>query len=254
MRQPLSVRYAALGAYSKNFTDIFSAASNQASLANLKTGAAGVYGERRFMMDELSGYTAIIAVPSSSGTFGLQADYFGSSSFNETELGFIYARKLSAGMDIGTKFNYHTVRVAGYGNASAVNFDLGLICHLTETLHSGIHVYNPIGSKLGKTGVEKLASIYSFGLGYEASEKFFISTELVKHEDRPVSVNAALHYNLHTKIFIRTGISTGNENSFGSIGYNVGFGRIDINAAYHPQLGFTPGMLLLINLKKPAEE
>lgn len=254
VRQPLSIRYAALGGYSKNFSDIFSATSNQASLAGLKTGAFGVYGERRFMLNELTGYTAIIAAPSPSGTFGFEADYFGSSSFNETELGFIYARKISTGIDIGGKFNYHIVRVAGYGNISAINFDIGAIFHLTEKLHSGVHVYNPASSKLGKTGSEKLASIYSFGVGYEASDKLFISTEIVKHEDQPIGVSAGFQYNLQTKVFIRTGISTANDNSFASIGLNVGFGRIDINTAYHPQLGFTPGILLLINFKKPAEE
>ncbi|MCW3110936.1 MAG: hypothetical protein JWQ09_5442, partial [Segetibacter sp.] len=209
VKQPLSIRYAALGAYSKNFSDIFSATSNQASLSTLKSGAFGVYGERRFMLNELNGYTAIAAVPTPSGTIGLQVDYFGSSSFNESQLGFMYARKISTQVDIGAKFNYHMVRVPGYSTATAVNFEAGAIFHVTERLHSGIHVYNPASSKLGKTGSEKLASVYRFGVGYEASERLFVSTEIEKHEDRPIGINAGLQYNLHTRIFIRSGISTG---------------------------------------------
>jgi hypothetical protein len=254
VRQPLSIHYASLGAYSKNFSDVFSATSNQASLAGLNTGAFGVYGERRFMLDELKGYSAIVAVPTPSGTIGFQADYFGSSPFNETQLGIMYGRKITSQIDVGVKFNYHSVRMAGYGTASAVNVEGGAIFHLTDKLHSGIHFYNPGGSKLGKTGLEKLASIYLFGLGYEASERLFISTEIIKHEDQPIGVNAGLQYNLQTRVFIRTGISTTNNNSYASVGLNIGFGRIDINMAYHPQLGFTPGILLLINFKKPAEE
>ena len=254
VKQPLSVHYAALGAYSKNFSDIFSATSNQASLAGLKTTAFAVFGERRFMLNELAAYSAIIATPISSGTFGLQADYFGSSYFNETELGAMYARKLSAAIDIGGKFNYHMIKVAGYGTASSVNFEVGAIFHLTEKLHSGIHVYNPASSKLGKTGAEKLASVYSFGFGYEASEKVFLSTEIVKREDQPIAVNTGFQYNLHPRLFIRSGVSTAGDNSYVSVGLNIGFGRIDINTAYHPQLGFTPGILLLVNFKKAAEE
>lgn len=254
VRQPLSIHYAALGAYSKNFSDIFSATTNQASLATLKAAAFGVYGERRFMLDELNSYAAIVAIPTPSGAIGLQADYFGSSSFNESQLGLIYARKVTSQVDVGVKFNYHAVSVQGYGTATAVNFEAGAIFHVTEKLHTGIHVYNPASSKLGKAGSEKLASVYKFGLGYEVSERLFISAEIVKHEDQPVGVHAGLQYNLHPRLFIRTGISTADDNSYVGVGLNVGFGRIDVNAAYHPQLGFTPGFLLLLNFKKPAEE
>ncbi|MDB5248212.1 MAG: hypothetical protein JWQ40_2606 [Segetibacter sp.] len=254
VRQPLSVRYAGLGAYSKNFSDIFSATSNQASLAQLKSAGFGVYGERRFMLEELNGYSAVIAVPTSSGTIGFQGDYFGSAAFNESQLGFLYARKITAQVDIGVKFNYHTVRIAGYGTASAINFEGGAIFHLTDKLHTGIHVYNPTSSKLGKTGSEKLASVYRFGVGYEASEKVFLSTEIVKQEDQQVSVNAGLQYNLHERVFIRTGISTLGNNSYVGIGLQLGFARIDLNTAYHPQLGFTPGLLLLINFKQAEKE
>lgn len=254
VRQPLSIHYAALAAYSKNFSDLFSATTNQASLASLKSGAFAVYGERRFMLNELTGYTSIVAVPTSSGSIGLQADYFGSSYFNQSQLGLIYARKISSQVDVGVKFNYHMVKVPGYGTASAVNFEAGALFHLTDKLHTGIHVYNPAGSKLGKTGLEKLASVYRFGLGYEASERLFLSTEIIKHEDEAVGVNAGLQYKLHTRIFIQTGISTGSNNSYVGVGVNVGFGRIDVNTAYHPQLGFTPGILLLINFKQPSDE
>jgi hypothetical protein len=254
VRPSFSNRYAAAGAYSKNFSDVFSATSNQASLAGLKTGAFGVYGERRFMLEDLANYTSIVAVPTTSGTFGLQVDYLGTSFFNAAELGIIYARKVSAAVDLGVKFNYHTVRIAGYGNVSALNFDLGAIFHLTEKLHSGIHIYNPSGSELGKTGSEKLESIYSCGLGYEASEKLFISTAIIKREDRPACIIVGLQYNLHPKAFIRAGISANTDNSYAGIGLNVGFARVDLNTSYHPQLGFTPGILLLFNFKKPAEE
>lgn len=254
VRQRLSVQYAFPGAYSKNFLDLFSATTNLACLANLKVGAFAVYGERRFMLSDLAGYSAIMAVPTASGTFGFQADYFGSRLFNESQLGFAYARKINAVLDLGAKFNYHAVKVAGYNHLSVANFELGTIFHLTEKLHSGIHVYNPVSSSLGKSGMEKLGSVYSFGMGYEASEKVFIVTEIVKRENVPVTINAGLQYNLHQKLFIRCGLSSALQTTYASVGLNVGFARVDISASYHHQLGFTPGILLLIHLKKPPEE
>ena len=254
VRQPLTVRYAGLGAYSKNFVDPFSATINQASVAQLKTGGFGVYGERRFMLQDMSAFTAVVALPTKSGTFGFQGDYFGSAAFNENQLGFLYARKITNQIDAGIKFNYHAVRIPGYGSATSVNFEAGIVFHLTDQLHTGLHVYNPTSSALGKSGDEKLASVYRFGLGYEASSKVFVSTEIVKQEDQPVNVNAGLQYNVHEKVFLRVGISTEASNSYFGVSLQLAYARVDINAAYHPQLGFTPGLLLLLNFKKPAKD
>lgn len=254
VRQRLNINYATAGAYSKKFSDIFSAASNPAALAGLKAGSVGLYGERRFMLKELSRFSTLVAVPTASGTIGLQVDYFGSSFFTQSEIGIMYARKLSGAIDVGGKFNYHRVQIAGYGNISAVNFEGGAIFHLSENVHTGIHVYNPGNSTLGKTASEKLASVYALGLGYEVSDKLFIGGEIIKPEDVNIGVKATLQYHLEKMFFIRTGLSTINNNSFASAGLNTGFGRIDLNISYHPQLGFTPGILLLINFKKSEEE
>ena len=254
IKRPLAASYPGPGAYSKNFSDIFSATSNQASLAQLKTAAGGVYGERRFLLEELNSYTAVVAIPTSSGVFGLQSDYFGSAAFNESQLGVSYARKITDYIDVGTKFNYYAVRIAGYQNVASVNFEAGAIVHVTGNLHAGIHVYNPAGSRLGKYEDQKLASVYRMGLGYEISEMLFVSTELVKQQSEQISVNAGLQYNLQKNIFIRTGISTLTNNSYAAVAVQLSFARIDVNSSYHPQLGFTPGLLLLFNLKKEDKD
>jgi hypothetical protein len=253
VRQPLSIRYAGLGAYSKNFVDVFSGTSNTAALAQLKTGGFGVYGERKFLLEELNQFSSVIAVPTRQGTFAVQGDYFGFSSFNESQLGLAYGRIIASNVDIGVKFNYHTVGVAGYGNASAINFEAGTIFHITDKVHTGLHVYNPLSSKLGKNSNEQLASIYKAGIGYEPSKRVFISTEIVKQEDQRVNVNVGLQYNIQENLFLRGGISTLTSNSYAGLGLMLGIFRIDVNAAYHPQLGFTPGVLLLFNFKKPEQ-
>lgn len=254
VRQPLSVRYAGLGAYSKNFVDIFSGTNNQAALAQINSGGFGVYGERRFLMEELNQFTAMAAMPTRSGTFAVQADYFGFSDFNENQIGLAYARSVAANVDVGVKFNYHSVQAGTYGNASALNFEAGTIFHLTESLHTGLHVYNPFSSKLGKNSGEQLAAIYKVGIGYEPSNRVLVSAEIVKQEDEPVNVNAGLQYNLHEKAFIRGGISTLTNNSYLGVGFQLGVVRLDVNTAYHPQLGFTPGLLILVNFKKDTKE
>lgn len=248
------MRYTGLGAYSKNFVDIFSGTSNQAALAQIKSGGFGVYGERRFLLEDMNQYSAIVALPTQSGTFALQGDYYGFSQFNESQIGLAYARKIAGQVDVGLKLNYHTIAIAGYGNSTAVNFEAGTIFHLTEKLHAGFHIYNPFSSKFSKNSSEKLASILKSGLGYEVSQKFFISAEFVKQEDVPVNINIGFQYNLQQSVILRGGIATATNNSFAGVGFLLGQLRIDVNAAYHPQLGFTPGVLLLYNFKKADKE
>jgi hypothetical protein len=253
VRSPVSSAYIGLGAYSNNHIDVFSFHANQASLAKLKRASAGIYGEKRFLLNELGLYDAAIAIPTSSGNFGIDARYYGFADYNESQVGLAYARSLGTKVDVGVQFNYYNVRIAGYGNAPSVNFEIGTILHLTDKLNAGLHAYNPIESKLGKNEEEKLASIYSAGLGYEASEKFFICVEIEKEEDRPVNVNAGLQYKFLPQLLARAGISAATSTLYLGIGFGWKSMRLDATASYHPQLGITPGLLLIFAHSKKAE-
>lgn len=242
--------YPALGAYSKQSADQFSFIINPAALSNLRQSGAGVYSERRFLLNAFSQYTAVAGFQTNSGTFGLQADYFGYSHYNETQIGLGYGRSLGSKIDVGVKFNYYHLRIPAYSSAAAFHFEAGVLMHLSEKLHAGFSVFNPVGGVLNKTANEKIASVYRGGLGYEASEKFFISAELVKEENRNPGVNAAFQYILVKQLLLRAGINTVNTESFAGVGLKFGQFRVDVAAAYHPQLGLSPAVMLLYDFKQ----
>src|SRR5205814_3599184 len=125
VRSLISSAYIGLGAYSNNHIDVFSFHANQAALAQLNNVAVGIYGEKRFLLNELGLYDAAVAVPTSSGNFGIDARYYGFADYNESQVGLAYARSLGSKVDVGIQFNYYSVRVTGYGNASSVNFEIG---------------------------------------------------------------------------------------------------------------------------------
>lgn len=249
LRQPVSAVYVGLGAYSTEQNDVFSFTNNQAALAQVKSPSVGVYGERRFMLTETSVYSAALSVPSSLGNFGVNIKYLGFKNFNESQLGLAYGRSLGKKVDIGIQFNYYGYRVPSYNSASTVNFEIGALVHLTDKLNAGVHVYNPVGGKFSKTD-EKLTSAYKFGLGYDASEKFFISTELVKEEDFPVNLNAGMQYRFAKQLFARVGIASATSVSYAGVGLAWSNLRLDISASCHPQLGISPGLLLIVNFGK----
>lgn len=254
LRRPLAAPYIGLGAYSINHADAFSFTANQAALSQLKSPAIGVYGERRFLLAETNMYSVVGVLPTKQGNFGLQADYFGFKNYNESQLGIAYARPLGSKLDIGIKFNYYSYRIPGYENSSAVNFEIGAIAHLTNQFHVGIHLYNPVGGTLSKTNNEKLGSIYKFGVGYEPSDNFLLSAEIVKQEDLPVNVNAGVQYNFAKQFFARAGIASENESPYAGAGISWNNIRLDLSASYHPQLGFSPGLMVIVNFKSKEIE
>ena len=250
VRRPVGAVYTGLGAYSNNHVDVFSFSNNQASLAQMKNASVGTYGERRFMLNELSLYQFAVAVPTNSGNFGVHAGYYGFSDYNESQMGLAYARKLGNKVDIGVQFNYNGIQLSGYGNSSAVNFEIGTVFHLTDKLNAGFHTYNPIGGKYGKNSEEKLASVYTVGLGYEASDNFLISAEIEKEENQTVNVNGGIQYKILPQFMIRAGIVTNTSILYGGASLFLKSFRLDVVASYHPQLGVTPGLLLIYDFKK----
>ena len=253
VRRPVAALYTGLGAYSINHADVFSFTNNQAALAQLKNASSGVYGERRFLLNDLSLYHLAVAVPTNSGNFGFKTGYFGFNEYNESQMGLAYARKLGSKVDIGVQFNYNAIRINSYGNASAINFEIGTILHLTGNLNAGLHAYNPIGAKFGKDGEEELASVYTMGLGYDASDIFFVSAEIEKEENQPVNINVGLQYKIIPQLLLRGGIKTNTSSLYAGAGLFLKAIRLDITTSIHPELGITPGLLLICNFPESAK-
>jgi hypothetical protein len=253
LRYSLAQPYISLSAYSSKQNDALSFTGNQGALAQLKSAGVGVFGERRFMLSETSAYTLGASLPTRLGNFGIQVNYAGFKNFNENKIGLAYARKLGKLVDVGVQFNYYGYRIPAYGNASTINFEIGTMLHLTDKLNAGLHVYNPVGGKLGKTREEKLASAYKLGLGYDASDKFFISGEIIKEEDKAVNVIAGLQYQFAKQFFVKAGFISESTTAYAGAGVAWKNLRLDISSGYHPQLGFSPGLLLIMNFKPKAE-
>ncbi len=253
LRYSLAQPYISLSAYSVQQNDALSFTGNQAALATTKYAGIGVFGEQRFMLKETSAYTLAAAVPTRLGNFGIQINYAGFKNFRENKIGLAYARKLGKLVDVGVQFNYYGYSIPSYGKASAINFEIGAMFHLTDKLNAGIHVYNPVGGRLGKNSQEKIASAYKIGLGYDASDKFFISSEIIKEEDKAMNVIAGLQYQFAKQFFAKAGFVSESASFYAGAGVGWKNLRLDISSSYHPQLGFSPGILFIMHFKSKAE-
>lgn len=244
LRRPLAAM-AGPSAYSHKQADVLSFIANQAALATLQQFSATIYMERRFGMPELTNYTIVTGLPTKHGNIGVALHRNGFSEYNENSLGLTYARRLGTRVNVGVQFNYHDRQLAGYGHVSMINAEAGVVWHLSEKLHAGMHVINAGAAR--SVNEEKLPSLYTFGCGYETGNKFFTGIEIIKEEDQPVTVNVLLQYRFIQNCMAAFGISTATSSVWiGARFYWRSF-QIGVTASHHNQLGITPGLLFGLN-------
>lgn len=254
VHSPIISHYPSSGAYSYNFRDAFSIISNIGALSMLQSGNAGVYGERKFMLAETGMYTAIVTLPVSPGNFALQTDYFGYQSFQESQIGLAYGIPLNETTGISAKINYYTIRIPTYFHLSTVNFELGTVIQISDQLHTGISIYNPLNSSLGKNSGQRIASVYKTGLGYEVSPSFLTQLEVIKEKDKDVTIHGSLQYKPLPQIFARAGYLTDRSSGYFGVGYLYKGLRADFSFSFHQQLGLSPGLLLLYQFNQNAKK
>ena len=231
----------AMGDASVTFRDINSAFSNQAGLAFLDGMSFTVFGEQRFLLAEIGSYSAALAYPTNSGTFGLVLNYFGYENYNEQKIGLAYARKLFEGVAIGAQVDYLGTRIPEYGSAGKVTFEVGVQADLLENFIVGAHIFSPIRTQLTDDEIDVIPTQLNVGIAYLPVEKVTLIIELEKDFDYTASFKGGIEYQLVDELSLRVGVGTNpTQNGFG-IGIHLGKLDIDIAAAYHQLLGFTPG-------------
>jgi hypothetical protein len=246
-RYPLNVFQATT--YSQHHTNAFSFSANQAALAYSSTIMAGIFSERQFMLKELSFYQVAATLPTRSGNFGITGTYVGNISNTETEVGLAYGRKLSNNIAIGGQFNYYTQRIPQYYTSGAFSIEAGVVLKINDQVQAGFHIYNPNGSKVAKTE-ERLPAIYTVGFGYEPSDRFMLSGEVLKIEDEKVNFRALAGYQFDKRLYARLGVNTAQAVYTVAGGVQLSNLSLEVMTAVHPQLGITPGLAILFQQKE----
>ncbi|MFN3916890.1 MAG: hypothetical protein ACK4K0_04025 [Flavobacteriales bacterium] len=242
---------AAQGGSSLFMSDAFSFYNNQAGLVWVSAAEAGVFVENRFLVNELNRAGGVFVLPTEkSGVFGFGFSSFGYSLYSRSKVGFAYARQLGSNISGGVQLNYHRLRFGNnYGNKGVPSVDLGMQALLTKELAFAFQLINPTQSKITDAPEERIPTILRIGLGYRASEKTLITSEVEKDMFYPASVKAGIEYLAGERIFFRAGISSNPNRAAFGFGLLLKSVRIDFASQYHQVLGFTPTFNLSYNFK-----
>ena len=71
--------------------------------------------------------------------------------------------------------------------------------------------------------------------------------EIIKEEDVPININTGIQYNWMKQFFFRLGIATETASSYIGIGFSLKSLQFEVMGSYHPQLGFSPGLMLIFH-------
>jgi hypothetical protein len=240
---PAAVR---TGAYNNFTPHALSFTVNQGVLGLTKRFAASLYGEKQFLLRELSFYHVGVVQPAGTGAFGLQMAYAGDADYNALKTGLAYGRMLGNHIGAGIQFNYWNQHIRGYGNAAQVTVEGGLLFHFSDAFQAGLQVCNPMGMQLQK-GNESVPAIYTIGANYQPSQNITLTTELIKTDQLPVAVQAGAAYKFAPTFWAAAGVSSGTAAFYIDAGYQLHDFNIQVIGSVHPQLGFSPALLLTYN-------
>ena len=246
MLQETAPDVAAIGAYSSTPALALNFGVNQAALGSMRHFAAAVYGEKRFLLQELSTYHVAVVRPAGDGAFGVHVFYSGSADYNTMKTGFAYGRNLGKHISLGVQFDYWNQHIRGYGNEGQVSIEAGVIAHVSDVLHVGFQLSNPATIVMNKWN-QKLPRKYAIGVGYQPSQLITLVAELIETAKQPLAINATIEYHMAPKVWAKAGINSYTKTFFIAGGFQLTDFTIEVVGSVHPQLGLSPGVLLAYN-------
>jgi hypothetical protein len=238
---PLLTAVAGASGYHPADQDAWGVLCNPASVAHTRDFTVGIYGERKFLLEGLQQFCGVVALPLPLSGLGLQLDYSGSFRMNETAFGMVYGRRLGDRMAAGLRFRYYGLRVPGHVRASALWAEAGVTYKLSERIYTGFSWSYATPYRLEKNEPPLFQS-YRMGVGYEVSSRLYLMSEWLKHSRQDMQGSFVVRYVFEEGFRLRLGLNTLTAQPV--IGAGIFWQKtwFDIMVAYHPYLGFTPGV------------
>lgn len=232
----------ALGLSGVTHQGVWAAFHNASGLSSVESFQVGLTHHSRYFINAVSQQGLAIAIPlQDQSAIGISVSRYGYEYYNEQKAALAYARQFGNHVSASLQFDYLLLSISeNYGKRSAFTAEAGLQAKLSENLLLGIHLYNPLSTKVADFNQEKAPVIFSGGLRYFANDKVNVILESSKDVDFPAQLHAGIEYHIIDPLILRTGIAT--QSTLFTFGASVVFTdwSIDASALYDQILGFSP--------------
>jgi hypothetical protein len=192
-------------------------------------------------LHELTDISASFSAPLPFGAAAAGIHRFGYDLYSEYRISTAYKKQLDS-VHAGIVIAYHHVTIGGgYGSAGAAGISAGIGIELTQNIHLGIRSGYLNRPKLGNSD-EPVTSAASAGFRYIISERAYLTGDIVKEPNFPLSGRAGFELQLSDAFCLRSGLSDQPSiYSFG-VGYNTGAFAVNLGVQQNALLGLSAAM------------
>lgn len=214
--------------------------SNPASL-QANHHVVGFYSQRNYGISELTDVAVSGSSPTNFGIMGVGIHSFGGDLYKETRIRLAYARIMGS-VKFGAVVNYNMISFGGgYGNASALGIDLGILVMVAKDVTLGARTTN-INQPAYDGEDEYLPRELALGIACQLEEALDLYVDVVKDVRFPVSIRGGVEIHVIEGLKGRVGVMSEPDTYSVGIGYQVDAWEVNLGFQKHGYLGISPGL------------
>jgi len=241
-------------AVSNNIVDATSLLSNQAAGLAIEGLNYGVIAEKKYLLSELNQLIFFGSKNYGKNAVTIIQDYNGFSESYCMQTSFGFTKYISDNTSLGLRFNYLLRHIEGSLNNKSIGGEISLKQKLTKDLQTGLILINPqsIFSKKNSP-LSSNEYCYKWGLLYDVSKQFYVFLDFIKTEREQLGIIGGCKYNFIKGVDAMYSFSVQEMSNRLSIGFNLNKMKIKLMSSFHPQLGYSPSLMLLSNLNSKID-
>ncbi|WP_443947196.1 hypothetical protein ACJVDH_08805 [Pedobacter sp. AW1-32] len=240
----LGSRLTAMGNNDTSVPDVWALQGNGAAITEIKQTTVSLNYLRYLFSNELSAQSFAMVIPLRNNFLGIHLQRYGFSEYNESKMGFTYAKKFNQ-LSFALTANYHQLTIKNYGSATAVSVDAGALYTFNNQFIIGGYIKNPFRQNYFATNLTtEILTSYTVGFSYIASDKVMLATSISNTRQQAVDSRFGLEYKIHTTLSLRCGTSLKPFKQYGGIGLNYKKIAFDFAVANDNNLGYLPQISL----------
>lgn len=193
---------------------------------------------RPFGIGQLARTRAVLVEPFPAASLALSAERFGFELYREVSFGFSAALHLVRGWDGGLTIRSHHLSIAGYGTATALGIDAGLLVELTDDACAGFSARNINAPAIGAAR-ERLPQVLSLGASYSPFAAVRMTVDVVKDVRYPLELHAGFEYAPADPLLLRAGSGTEPSSFHAGVALRVSPVEALYGYSSHAELGGT---------------
>ncbi len=233
--------------------DEWSLLNNVGGLCKVRTTATAIAYEAKPSLIGANRMAAVVVLPTKIGSGGFGVFRFGDALYSEQIISAGFANEFG-NTALGLKVNYIQYRVLGFGTKTAVSINIGGITQLTSKLSIGAYIINLNQPKLSTIDGEKLPTHLVAGINFKASSQVSLFAEVDKDLDYSPTIKGAMEYQIHKKVFARTGFNLHPQAAFFGMGFITSQLKIDYAIQYSQELNSAIQVSIIYQFNKQQKK